>query len=673
MKKTDIKEIIKTYILFTLVILPTFIFSQTTITPNTSATTLAQTIVGPGVTITSAHFNKCGGVPTGSVVSAGTFTNVSGDLGSGMANGVILTTGNVADANNMQSYLASTQLGYTYNDPNLQTINTNAIYDVCSLSFTFTPVCSELSITFVFGSEELPKYVCGTYNDAFGIFLNGPNPGGGNYVAKNIAVLSNPQHTPVEIDSINNNYMNNCFPAPNPGPNVSYYVNNSGTHHYSDVVYDGFTIPVTSVTSVMPCSTYVMEIAIGESGNGKYDSGVFIKGNSVSCTATPSITASTTPNNCNTNNGTATIHIANYSGTPSYSWTPGGQTTNSISGLSSGTYSCLVSLPGCSSTYTQVVAATISSGTVVSTSNVTITSNPSTFCVGLPVTLTASGASNYTWSTGATTPAITVSVSGTYSVVGITCGNTNASQTITFIPNPTVQISPISAICPGDSLKLTASGATSFHWSTGSNSNSIYVHTAGSYSVTGTNNGCINTTTATVSTISLTASFSVSPNNGSPTLNVIITNNSIGATSYSWNLGNGGTSILQNPNTSYQNPGTYTITLTATQGSCNEIYSQTVTVNEQVSSVLIPNIFTPNGDGINDVFTITGISISDFNCVIYDRWGLDMFESNQITNSWDGKNKNGNEVPTGIYYYIINAKGLDLKSYTYKGFVTLIR
>ena len=81
-----------------LLITPFFVFAQTNITPNTSATTLAQTIVGSGVTVSGAHFNKCGGVPTGSVVSAGTFTSVSGDLGVGMTSGVVLTTGYATDA-----------------------------------------------------------------------------------------------------------------------------------------------------------------------------------------------------------------------------------------------------------------------------------------------------------------------------------------------------------------------------------------------------------------------------------------------------------------------------------------------------------------------------------------------------------------------------------------------
>src|ERR1700757_401629 len=75
-----------------LLITPFFVFAQTNITPNTSATTLAQTIVGSGVTVSGAHFNKCGGVPTGSVVSAGTFFSGSGGLGGGINQGGVIKT-----------------------------------------------------------------------------------------------------------------------------------------------------------------------------------------------------------------------------------------------------------------------------------------------------------------------------------------------------------------------------------------------------------------------------------------------------------------------------------------------------------------------------------------------------------------------------------------------------
>ncbi|MGE0562299.1 MAG: gliding motility-associated C-terminal domain-containing protein [Flavobacteriales bacterium] len=70
----------------------------------------------------------------------------------------------------------------------------------------------------------------------------------------------------------------------------------------------------------------------------------------------------------------------------------------------------------------------------------------------------------------------------------------------------------------------------------------------------------------------------------------------------------------------------------------------------------VPNVFTPNGDGMNDVFQISGISNpcnDNIALKIYNRWGIEIFESSDPIFEWDGKNKSGNEVPSGTYYLIV--------------------
>jgi hypothetical protein len=87
-----------------------------------------------------------------------------------------------------------------------------------------------------------------------------------------------------------------------------------------------------------------MEIAIADGGNHVYDSGVFIQGNSVGCSISPVVTAATTATGCGSSSstGSATATVNNFLGSVTYSWSPGGQTTQSISGLAAGTYTCLV-------------------------------------------------------------------------------------------------------------------------------------------------------------------------------------------------------------------------------------------------------------------------------------------------------------------------------------------
>jgi len=316
-------------------LLPVFSFAQLNVTQLNSATTLAQTIAGSGVTVSNAAIN-CGGN------AAGTFVYSGSNLG--LTGGIILTTGNATDASNPGTYLCNVNNGNNFSDPDLTAIVASANLDVCILEFDFVPTCNSLNMTCVFGSEEYPQGV-GHYNDAFGIFLTGPNPSGGNYAAQNIATL--PSSTPVSINNVN------------AGTNPAYFHNNYSSPN-NDIAYNGYTIPVTSVTSVVPCSTYKMKIAIADGVNALYDSGVLISGNSVSCQIPATITASATPSSGCQNTGSATVTVTNYTGTTTYHWMPGGQTTSTIGNLGAGVYTCTVSLHQTCGIITQTITTTVS-------------------------------------------------------------------------------------------------------------------------------------------------------------------------------------------------------------------------------------------------------------------------------------------------------------------------
>lgn len=623
MKNTTTKQNVKKHLLVLLTQLPLFMFAQLSITTNTIATSLAQTIVGSGVSVGNANLN-CG------IHASGTFTDTGTDLG--LSKGIILTTGYATEAGGpsvFANYNENTHGVPTYSDPYLTaTGGPNAKYDVCILTFTFVPVCNSVDIQYVFGSEEYPEYI-NSFNDALGIFLDGPNPSGGNYTGTNIATLTNGHNTSVSIDSVNGGYSTaqgatTTIPASNPSYYVNNYSNSGGSTSpgaNGDISYHGYTIPITSSAAVTPCQTYTMEIAIADGGNGNYDSGVFIQGGSTGCSSasTPSITASSTPSGCVGNTGSATVTVTNYTGTPSYAWSSGiTQTTNTVSGLTPNTYTCTVSFPGfgCGSVYTQSISVTVS---------------PSS--VSVP-----------TFSSSSVSPS---------------CGNNSGGASVSV---------------------ANFSGTPTYSWSPGGQtSSSISGLSAGTYSCLIGVLGCSSTTYTTIVVPVLntgtvvSASFSVNPSTGNAPLVVTLTNTSFGASNYSWDFGNGNMATSINTTTTYTNPGTYTIVLAAYQGTCSTIYTETVIVTEPLSHMVIPNIFSPNGDQINDLFAVTAVGISTFSCEIYDRWGLEMFDSNQLTTSWDGKNKKNDTVPDGIYFYIIKAKGIDAKDYTCKGFLTLIR
>ena len=156
-------------------------------------------------------------------------------------------------------------------------------------------------------------------------------------------------------------------------------------------------------------------------------------------------------------------------------------------------------------TYTDTDAATATFNLTINalpTANITGTLS---FCAGDSTILTATSASSYLWSTGATTQELTVTSGGSYSVT-ITdangCSATSSSVTVTEHPLPTVEISGTLTYCIGSNTTLTATaGLSSYLWSTGATTQAITVSTAGSYTVTGTDsNGCSATSAASTVT-----------------------------------------------------------------------------------------------------------------------------------------------------------------------------
>lgn len=146
--------------------------------------------------------------------------------------------------------------------------------------------------------------------------------------------------------------------------------------------------------------------------------------------------------------------------------------------------------------------------------------------------------------------------------------------------------------------------------------------------------------------------------------------------SYVWSFGNGISQLIKNNNasTTYTAAGTYTSMLIVFKGGCWDTAYQIITV-EMPSKILIPDVFTPNGDGSNDVFFLKTTSLAEVNAQIFDRWGNEVFETKSYSGNiaWDGKNSKGNECAAGTYFYLINAIGSDEKSYAQKGNVSLFR
>jgi gliding motility-associated-like protein len=198
----------------------------------------------------------------------------------------------------------------------------------------------------------------------------------------------------------------------------------------------------------------------------------------------------------------------------------------------------------------------------------------------------------------------------------------------------------------------------------------------GAYTLTVTDaNGCVSTVgPITVSSTSgVTASFTADSLSGETPLTVTFTNTSTGAISYLWQFGTGDTSTVTNPVYTYVPLGQFNACLIASTASgCADTACATIDIF--INSVfVIPNVFTPNGDNINDIFMVNAIGLETLDAEIYNRWGQKMYEWHTTSGGWDGRTASGVESPDGTYYYIIKAKGFDDKEYFDKGPFTLIR
>jgi gliding motility-associated-like protein len=189
--------------------------------------------------------------------------------------------------------------------------------------------------------------------------------------------------------------------------------------------------------------------------------------------------------------------------------------------------------------------------------------------------------------------------------------------------------------------------------------------------------GGTGTTTYTVPVLlAPIASFSTNPSpaTGQAPLNVIFTNESVSATTYTWTFGDGNSSTLTNPTNTYTNVGTYLAVLTASAAGCPNTSTISVTITVEVpTTIIIPNVFSPNGDGINDQFFIPNTGMANLNCDIFNRWGELLFTITAPDQAWDGRIPNGDKAPDGVYMFILQAQGLNGKEYKQQGTLTLIR
>lgn len=380
------------------------------------------------------------------------------------------------------------------------------------------------------------------------------------------------------------------------------------------------------------------------------------------------------------NPGTPTITLSRDSICPGDTATimaAGGKTYKWLPPLSSTNQKVTVN-PNSTTTFSVVVTNPCGSDTLSATVHIVpppsiLLSGDITLCKGSSATLTASGGISYTWSPSASlscntcpNPTASPTVTTTYTVQA-TNGRCTSDTTITVtvVDHPVINLTPPQNICIGNSVTLTASGGGTYLWSNGATTSSITVSpdSAALYTVI-VNNGCIDSakTGITVDNPGLIACCNTSIPMGDT-----VTIHAIGDGNYSWAPPNGlSCTNCANPVASPTVTTTYTVTSVDSNGC--EVF-RTVTITLECNDFDVPNVFTPNDDGINDDFVVRILNYSSYSIIIYDRWGKKVYNSTDPTKYWNGR-INGSQylVPDGVYYYIIKATCGD-NNYLKKGFV----
>jgi len=384
----------------------------------------------------------------------GTFSN--GLTNIGFNSGVIVATGNISIAPGPND-LNGAAFGFGINTPDadLASLTTGNTFDMANIEFDFVPTQSQVSFEFVFASEEYCEFVNTKFNDVFGFFISGPGIVG----TQNLAVIPTTS-IPITINNVNHMVNgglythntpasgNNCqggnlpgIPPPSPVPAATGPAVN-------ELQYDGFTKKMIALANVIPCQKYHIKLKIADVADGVWDSAVFLRANSFNAGGEVQVTPAYPGAQGSAYESCSSGHvrfkrsnadlgqplIVNFavsgSATPGVDYAPinspivipAGQSEILIpisvipDVLNEGAENILLTIPN---------ACSCSQGTVEflikDRPNLSAEASDQFRCIGEPASLQAAVSNsllnttfNYLWSTGATSPAIGPTASGTY-------------------------------------------------------------------------------------------------------------------------------------------------------------------------------------------------------------------------------------------------------------------
>lgn len=446
----------------------------------------------------------------------------------------------------------------------------------------------------------------------------------------------------------------------------------------------GGTPPLTYTWNTSPVQTTqtATGLCMGSYAVVVKDAGTNTVTVNVSITQPTAITSSVTTTNttCGASTGTASVAASGGTGSFTYAWNTG-PTTASVSGLSVGNYTCIITdANGCTHAQTANILNTNGpAASIASQTNPTCNGSSN----GSASSTATGGTSPYTfvWNTSPaqSTQNATGLAAGSYSVTVFDASGCSHTQAVTITgPAAITATTTITAASCGQNdgtATVTASGGSSpysYVWSASSQTTQTITGLAvGNYSVVITDaNGCSQTSTAAIvnanGPTALAGTSATIVAGGSAPLTAS------GGVTYVWIPATGlSDPNISNPTASPSITTTYCV-FVSDANNCTDSACVTIYLETPCGDIFVPNAFSPNGDGQNHLECVLGNCIETLKFAIYDRWGERVFETTDAKICWDGVYK-GKLMNTAVFVYYLDATLTTGEKISRKGNITLIR
>jgi gliding motility-associated-like protein len=247
--------------------------------------------------------------------------------------------------------------------------------------------------------------------------------------------------------------------------------------------------------------------------------------------------------------------------------------------------------------------------------------------------------------------------------VEVTLNNCSSTDSVfvSYTPLPVVNLGNDTTLCEGEALLLDASTTNATYlWQDNSGNSQFTVEQSGLYSVQVSVNNCSSSDSLQVDFTALPV-FTLGNDTTICSEDTLLLDLSIPGASFLWQ-DNSSSSFYE-----VTTGGTYSVVVTV--DNCSSSESIVVELDECDISLEMPNVFTPNDDKKNDLFTpVLSKGIVSMTTVIYNRWGEQVFKSETLQIDW-----NGNEMPDGTYFWIVDAMDANNRPLRKEGFVTILR